>query len=432
MTLNSNVGSKTSIPADRSPASPPAFVPGSTTASCDLLIIGGGIVGLATARALLQAQPQARLVLVDKEATLAQHQTGRNSGVIHSGLYYRPGSLKAKTCRQGYEQLLAFCRAEGVAHDICGKVVVATRPEEVPRLEALYDRGVANGLTGLHFLSPEEIREIEPNCAGLRGLRIPQTGIVDYRMVAEKYGEKLRQAGAEIILGEAVEGIIPEAAGVTVVTRHQRWWARSVVVCGGLQSDRLARHTDPDLPLRIVPFRGEYYELKPEAQDLVRHLIYPVPNPDFPFLGVHFTRMIGGGVECGPNAVLALGREAYRKTDVNLVDVWETLTWQGFQRVAVKYWRSGLEEIYRSLSKAAFVQALQRLVPEIRSDHLVPGGAGIRAQACDRDGQLLDDFDLRNQGRVMHVCNAPSPAATASLAIGQTIAQQVLQRLEGL
>jgi len=255
---------------------------------------------------------------------------------------------------------------------------------------------------------------------------------VDYRMVAEKYGEKLRQAGAEIILGEAVEGIIPEAAGVTVVTRHQRWWARSVVVCGGLQSDRLARHTDPDLPLRIVPFRGEYYELKPEAQDLVRHLIYPVPNPDFPFLGVHFTRMIGGGVECGPNAVLALGREAYRKTDVNLVDVWETLTWQGFQRVAVKYWRSGLEEIYRSLSKAAFVQALQRLVPEIRSDHLVPGGAGIRAQACDRDGQLLDDFDLRNQGRVMHVCNAPSPAATASLAIGQTIAQQVLQRLEGL
>jgi L-2-hydroxyglutarate oxidase len=397
--------------------------------TCDLLIIGGGIVGLAMARALLQARPQARLVLVEKESSLAQHQTGRNSGVIHSGLYYRPGSLKAKTCRQGYDQLLAFCRAEGIAHEICGKVVVATQPEELPRLEALYHRGTANGLTGLHFLSPEQIREIEPHCAGLRGLRVPQTGIVDYRAVAEKYGENLRQGGAEIALGERVERIIPEATGVTVESRQRRWWAGMVVVCGGLQSDRLARQTDPDLPLRIVPFRGEYYELKPEAQGLVRHLIYPVPDPAFPFLGVHFTRMIGGGVECGPNAVLALGREAYRKTDVNLIDSWETFTWPGFQRVAVKYWRSGLGEMYRSLSKAAFVRALQRLVPEIRSEHLVTGGAGIRAQACDRQGQLLDDFDLRGQGRVIQVCNAPSPAATASLAIGQTLAQRVLERL---
>ena len=397
--------------------------------TCDLLIIGGGIVGLATARALLQARPQARLVVVEKESSLAQHQTGRNSGVIHSGLYYRPGSLKAKTCRQGYDQLLAFCRAEGIAHEICGKVVVATQPEELPRLEALYHRGTANGLTGLHFLSPEQIREIEPHCAGLRGLRVPQTGIVDYRAVAEQYGENLRQGGAEIALGERVERIIPEATGVTVESRQRRWWAGMVVVCGGLQSDRLARQTDPDLPLRIVPFRGEYYELKPEAQGLVRHLIYPVPDPAFPFLGVHFTRMIGGGVECGPNAVLALGREAYRKTDVNLIDSWETFTWPGFQRVAVKYWRSGLGEMHRSLSKAAFVRALQRLVPEIRSEQLVTGGAGIRAQACDRQGQLLDDFDLRGQGRVIQVCNAPSPAATASLAIGQTLAQRVLERL---
>jgi L-2-hydroxyglutarate oxidase len=398
--------------------------------ACDLLIIGGGIVGLATARALLQARPQARLVVVEKESSLAQHQTGRNSGVIHSGLYYRPGSMKAKTCRQGYDQLLAFCRAEGIAHEICGKVVVATQPEELPRLEALYDRGTANGLTGLHFLEPEQIREIEPHCAGLRGLRVPQTGIVDYWAVAEKYGETLRQGGAEIVLGERVERVIPEAAGVTVESQQRRWWAGTVVVCGGLQSDRLARQTDPDLPLRIVPFRGEYYELKPEAQGLVRHLIYPVPDPAFPFLGVHFTRMIGGGVECGPNAVLALGREAYRKTDINLGDSWETFTWPGFQRVAVKYWRSGLGEMYRSLSKAAFVRALQRLVPEIRSQHLVTGGAGIRAQACDRQGQLLDDFDLRGQGRVIHVCNAPSPAATASLAIGQTLAQRVLERLD--
>ena len=406
-----------------------SFTPSPPATACDLLIIGGGIVGLATARALVQARPQARLVVVEKETSLAQHQTGRNSGVIHSGLYYRPGSLKAKTCRQGYDQLLAFCRAEGIAHEICGKVVVATQPEELPRLEDLYHRGTANGLTGLHFLSPEQIREIEPHCAGLRGLRVPQTGIVDYRAVAEQYGENLRQGGAEIALGERVERIIPEAAGVTVESQRRRWWAGTVVVCVGLQSDRLARQTDPDLPLRIVPFRGEYYELKPEAQGLVRHLIYPVPDPAFPFLGVHFTRMIGGGVECGPNAVLALGREAYRKTDVNLIDSWETLTWPGFQRVAVKYWRSGLGEMYRSLSKAAFVRALQRLVPEIRSEHLVTGGAGIRAQACDRQGQLLDDFDLRGQGRVIQVCNAPSPAATASLAIGQTLAQQVLERL---
>jgi L-2-hydroxyglutarate oxidase len=258
---------------------------------------------------------------------------------------------------------------------------------------------------------------------------VPQTGIVDYQAVAEKYGENLRQGGAEIALGERVERIIPEATGVTVESRQRRWWAGMVVVCGGLQSDRLARQTDPDLPLRIVPFRGEYYELKPEAQGLVRHLIYPVPDPAFPFLGVHFTRMIGGGVECGPNAVLALGREAYRKTDVNLIDSWETFTWPGFQRVAVKYWRSGLGEMHRSLSKAAFVRALQRLVPEIRSEQLVTGGAGIRAQACDRQGQLLDDFDLRGQGRVIQVCNAPSPAATASLAIGQTLAQRVLERL---
>lgn len=400
------------------------------TNTCDLLIIGGGIVGLATARSLLQSRPQTHLVVLEKERSLAQHQTGRNSGVIHSGLYYRPGSLKAKTCRQGYDQLLAFCQTEGVAHDICGKVVVATRTEELPRLEDLYNRGIANGLEGLHFLSPEQIREIEPHCVGLQGLRVPQTGIVDYRAVAEKYAEKLAIAGAEVVTGERVERIIPELAGVTVETNRGRWWAKTVVVCGGLQSDRLARQTEPNLPLRIVPFRGEYYELKPEAQGMIRHLIYPVPDPAFPFLGVHFTRMIGGGVECGPNAVLALGREAYHKTDVNLLDAWETLTWPGFQRVALKYWRSGLGEMYRSLSKGAFVRALQQLVPDIRAEHLSQGGAGIRAQACDLHGQLLDDFDLRGHDRVLHVCNAPSPAATASLAIGQILAERALERLE--
>ncbi|NLQ05618.1 L-2-hydroxyglutarate oxidase [Cylindrospermopsis raciborskii MVCC19] len=396
---------------------------------CDVLVVGGGIVGLATALRILQSRPQLRLVLLEKESHLACHQTGRNSGVIHSGLYYRPGSLKARNCRAGYDQLVAFCREEGIAHDICGKVVVATSTEELSPLATLYDRGVANGLTGLRWLSSEEIKEVEPYCVGLRGLRVPQTGIVDYKAVALKYAEKLRDGGAEIILGSKVEHVLTQDSSVEVVTADRIWQAKFLVVCGGLQSDRLALKTEPDLPLRIIPFRGEYYELKSEVHHLVRHLIYPVPNPAFPFLGVHFTRMIGGGVECGPNAVLAWGRECYKKSDFNVRDVWETVTWGGFHKVAIRYWRSGLDEMYRSWSKAAFVRALQKLIPSIQGEDLVSGGVGIRAQACHINGQLLDDFELRSHGRVIHVCNAPSPAATASLAIGQTIAQEVLSRL---
>ncbi len=394
----------------------------------EILIVGGGIVGLATALRLLETRPGTRLVLLEKEQQLARHQTGHNSGVIHSGLYYRPGSLKAANCREGYRQLLEFCRAESIPHDICGKVVVATGELELSALAELHARGEANGLSGLRLLTPEEIREIEPHCAGIRGLWVPQTGIVDYVAVAERMAARAREAGARIFTGESVREIRASEKRVEVVATSATWTGELLITCAGLHSDRLARRTNPELPLRITPFRGEYYVLKPEARRLVRNLIYPVPDPAFPFLGVHFTRMIHGGVECGPNAVLAFGREAYRKSQFNLRDTWETLSWPGFRKVARRYWKTGLGEFHRSFSKAAFVRALRRLVPEITRADLLPGGAGIRAQACDRDGRLLDDFDIRVDKRVIHVCNAPSPAATASLAIGRAIAQTALDR----
>jgi L-2-hydroxyglutarate oxidase len=397
--------------------------------SPDVIVIGAGIVGLATALRLLTTRPSTRLVLLEKESGLARHQTGNNSGVIHSGLYYRPGSRKAENCREGYRELLAFCEKEGIPHEICGKVVIATSADELPRLQTLHQRGIENGLSGLRMLSPEEIREIEPHCSGIRGLWVPQTGIVDYSAVSETYALRIRELGGEILFGQRVESIRRREGGVEVAGTDRSWAARVLVACAGLHSDRLARLTHPDLPLRITPFRGEYYVLNPDACGLVRNLIYPVPDPAFPFLGVHFTRRINGGVECGPNAVLAFGREAYGKWQFHLGETLETLRWPGFRIVARKYWRMGLGEFRRSFSKAAFVRALQRLVPEIRPEHLAPGGAGIRAQACSVDGQLLDDFDIRSDGPVIHVCNAPSPAATASLAIGNTIARTVLEHL---
>ncbi|CAB5158181.1 MAG: L-2-hydroxyglutarate oxidase [Actinobacteria bacterium] len=399
------------------------------TSNVDVIIIGGGILGLATALRILQARSSTRLMLIEKESSLAQHQTGHNSGVIHSGLYYKPGSLKAINCRNGYTQLLEFCRIENIPHEICGKIVVATSQAELSRLDELHCRGVANGLEGLRFLQPEEIREIEPNCSGIRGLFVPQAGIVNYAAVAREYAEKLIGMGAEIILDERILDIQRRGNQIEVIAESHTRTARAVVVCAGLQSDRLARKTELGLPLRILPFRGEYYKLRQSALHLVNHLIYPVPDPAFPFLGVHFTRMIGGGVECGPNAVFAFGREAYRKTDFNLHDTWESFTWPGFRKVAAKHWRVGLSEYYRSISKLAFVKALQKLVPEIQAGQLEVGGAGIRAQACDRQGNLLDDFDFRIDGNLIHVCNAPSPAATASLAIGQAVANRVLPLL---
>lgn len=397
--------------------------------SIEVLIVGGGIVGLATALRIMQARPETRLTLIEKEASVAQHQTGHNSGVIHSGLYYKPGSLKAINCRLGYQQMLDFCREQSIPHEICGKIIVATSPAELPGLEELYRRGVANGLTGLRFLQPAEIREIEPHCSGLRGLFVPQTGIVDYSKVASKYAELLTELGVNIVLGETIVDIKRQGEQVEVQGVTSIWIARVVVVCAGLQSDRLARKSEPNLPLCILPFRGEYYRFTPSAPKLVNHLIYPVPDPNFPFLGVHFTRMVGGGVECGPNAVFALGREAYKKTAFNLRDLSESLAWPGFRAVVKKYWRTGLGEYHRSFSKQAFVKALQKLIPEIRAEHLEPGGAGVRAQACDDKGNLLDDFDIRKDGNIIHVCNAPSPAATASLAIGQTISESVLALL---
>lgn len=395
----------------------------------DVVIVGGGIVGLATALQLLRTDAGCRLLLLEKEEHLGTHQTGHNSGVIHSGLYYQPSSLKAKNCIEGYRLMLDFCQAEGIPHDICGKVVVATREEELHQLEELRRRGEANGLNGLRTLVSAEIREIEPHCTGIKGLFVPQTGIVNFRRVAEKYAEKIRELGGEILLNQQIEHIVPTNGGVEVSSAQRSWHARKLVTCAGLYSDRLARKTNPSLSLRITPFRGEYYMLKPEARKLVRNLIYPVPDPSFPFLGVHFTRMIDGGVECGPNAVFAFAREGYKKTDFNLGDTIESLAWPGFRTVARKYWRAGLGEFHRSVSKTAFVKALQRLIPEIESKHLEAGGSGVRAQACDREGRLLDDFYFVENKDVIHVCNAPSPAATASLAIGASIAKTVIQML---
>jgi (S)-2-hydroxyglutarate dehydrogenase len=397
--------------------------------SSEVIIVGGGIVALAAALRIMQARPATRLTLIEKEATVAEHQTGHNSGVIHSGLYYKPGSLKAINCRTGYQQMLDFCLEHSIPHEICGKIVVATTPAELPRLEELHRRGLANGLTGLRFLHPKEICEIEPYCSGLRGLFVPQTGIVDYGLVARKYAELLIKLGADIEFGETIVDIKQKAKQLEVIGSSRTWTGKAAVVCAGLHSDRLALKSEPNLPLRILPFRGEYYKFSSSAPKLVNHLIYPVPNPAFPFLGVHFTRMIDGGVECGPNAVFALGREAYKKTDFNLRDLSESLAWPGFRVIAKKYWRTGLGEYQRSFSKKAFVKALQKLIPEIRAEHLEPGGAGIRAQACDRDGNLLDDFDIRKNGNIIHVCNAPSPAATASLAIGKTISDSMLDLL---
>ena len=399
------------------------------TQSFDVIVIGGGIVGLASAYSVLEQNAGLRLVVIEKENTLAAHQTGRNSGVIHSGLYYKPGSLKAQNCRSGYKLLLEFCAKEEVAYEICGKIVVATKTEEFSRLEELAIRGKANGLSRIRHLSESEIKDHEPHCAGRRGLFVPETGIIDYKQMCEKLAVRITALGGEIRLGEKIQSISSSLGRQRVSTSHSSYDSKVVVVCAGLQADRLASKMDRSLDLRILPFRGEYFSLKPSAQKLVKNLIYPTPDPAFPFLGVHFTRMIDGSIECGPNAVLALAREGYLKTDFSMRDILETITWPGFRHVARRHWRTGLGEYKRSIFKSAFVTALQRLVPEITKDDLVPAAAGIRAQACSRDGGLLDDFEIRTIGSTVHICNAPSPAATASLSIGQHVALQVAELL---
>lgn len=395
----------------------------------DVIIVGGGIVGLATALKILEKKPGLKVLVIEKERDLATHQTGNNSGVIHSGLYYKPGSLKARNCIEGYSMLIAFCEAQAIPFDLCGKIVVATDQKELPLLQTLYQRGEQNGLKGLRMLRAEALREYEPHVKGVAGFFVPQTGIVDYRLVAEKYGQRIRETGGEILLGEKVTGVTHASNTVSVETDKSHYQARILINCAGLYSDKVARLGGGNIDVKIIPFRGEYYKLKKDREFLVRNLIYPVPDPNFPFLGVHFTRMMKGGVEAGPNAVLAFSREGYRKSDVNIRELTETLAWPGFQKVAAKYWKTGLGEMYRSFSKGAFTRALQKLIPEVRESDLIEGGAGVRAQACDRTGGLVDDFLIFEEKQVINVCNAPSPAATSSLSIGQTVSEIAFRKL---
>lgn len=396
----------------------------------DITIIGGGIVGLATALRIKEQRPALRVLLLEKESGVARHQTGHNSGVIHSGLYYKPGSLKATNCIRGYRMLIDFCEKEGVPYDLCGKIVVATTEEQRPLLRNLFERGNQNGLTQNRMISEGEMKEIEPHVKGLEGIWVPYTGIIDYKAVCEKYAEKFRLLDGEVRFNEKVTDIKSRNTHTEVVTASGKVFDTKLVVnCAGLYSDKVAQLTQPEnINVRIIPFRGEYYKIRPEKHHLVKNLIYPVPDPNFPFLGVHFTRMIEGGIEAGPNAVFAFKREGYNKLDVSVPEMLESLTWPGFQKVAMKYWRTGMGEYYRSFSKAAFTKALQGLIPEIQSDDLVPGGSGVRAQACDHDGGLLDDFSIIENKTAINVCNAPSPAATSSLSIGQTVSEKVLSR----
>jgi L-2-hydroxyglutarate oxidase len=397
----------------------------------DIIVIGGGIVGLATALRIKEQRPSLKVLLLEKENGVARHQTGHNSGVIHSGLYYKPGSLKAVNCIRGYDMLLDFCNREGVPYDLCGKIVVATKTEQIPLLKNLYDRGLQNGLTKNRMISAGEIRELEPHVNGLEGIAVPYTGIIDYKAVSEKYAEIFQKLDGKIAFGEKVINIKSRNVHSEVVTASGHVYeTRLIVNCAGLYSDKIAQLTQPEkVKVQIIPFRGEYYKIKPEKQHLVKNLIYPVPDPNFPFLGVHFTRMIEGGVEAGPNAVFAFKREGYKKTDINFPELLEALAWPGFRKVAMKYWQTGMGEYYRSFSKAAFTKALQELIPEVQSDDLIPGGAGVRAQACDHDGGLLDDFSIIENKGAINICNAPSPAATSSLSIGQTVSERVMARV---
>ncbi|MBL6449006.1 L-2-hydroxyglutarate oxidase [Fulvivirga sp. 29W222] len=394
----------------------------------DIIVIGAGIVGLATALKIKTKKPALKLLVIDKENKLAAHQTGHNSGVIHSGLYYKPGSLKATNCINGYHQLITFCDENGIDYDLCGKIVVATSQEEIPLMHNLLKRGEQNGLTNMKLLKADELKEYEPHVNGLEGIFVPQTGIVDYKVVAQKYAERIKDKGGEIKLGEKVTGIHTESSGSTVTTNIESYKTKLVVNCAGLYSDKVAKFTHQKINVKIIPFRGEYYKLNEDKEGLVKNLIYPVPDPNFPFLGVHFTRMMEGGVEAGPNAVLAFRREGYKKSDINLAELGESLAWPGFQKVAMKYWKTGMGEMYRSFSKAAFTKALQKLLPEIREEDLQPGGAGVRAQACDRNGGLIDDFLILENEYAVNVCNAPSPAATSSLSIGDTVSNLALKR----
>jgi (S)-2-hydroxyglutarate dehydrogenase len=401
----------------------------SASLNSDFLVIGGGIVGLATAYQLSKQFPEASLCLLEKEPAVAQHQSGRNSGVLHSGIYYKPGSLKATTCRAGKLAMEAFCSEQGIAFERCGKIIVALDDTEEARLQAIYERGQANGIH-CKIIDRAEILQLEPHSAGQRAIHVPESGIVDYPGVCERFAQLLRNNGQHVRLSEQVQRITQRANSVEVETHGNKYEAGFLITCGGLYSDHLVKLSGLKPPAQIVPFRGEYFELDEAARGLCRNLIYPVPDPNFPFLGVHFTRMVSGDVECGPNAVFALAREGYSWGTLRFDELAESLFYGGFLKLAARNWKMGLGEIHRSLSKAAFVKALQRLIPDIRSEHLKPCRAGVRAQAIAPDGSMIDDFLWVVEKRMIHVCNAPSPAATASLEIGRQIVSRVCEQLE--
>ncbi|MBA4031538.1 MAG: L-2-hydroxyglutarate oxidase [Planctomyces sp.] len=396
----------------------------------DVVIIGAGIVGLATAHRLLERFPKNHVTVLDKEREIAQHQTGHNSGVLHTGIYYKPGTLRATNAREGKLLLQQFCEREEIPFELCGKVIVATHAAELPQLDKLHERALANGVRA-EKIDASRLREIEPYASGIAALHVPDAGIIDYRQVCDRMAEKIRQQGSTILTSARVYGMYREGNHMIVESTRGPIEGKTVINCGGLHSDRLTWLSGQMPPAQIVPFRGEYFELKPSAHKLCRGLIYPVPDPNFPFLGVHFTRMIHGGVECGPNAVLAFSREGYHKTSFNPYDLFETLTYRGFLLLMLRNWDEGLRELWRSVSKRAFVQALQKLIPDVQSEDLIPAPAGVRAQALFPNGDLADDFLIQERDLVVNVCNAPSPAATASLKIGDFVIDQVASRLAG-
>jgi len=396
----------------------------------DITVIGAGIVGLATAHQLATTYPKLRIGVLEKEEGLAQHQTGHNSGVIHSGLYYQPGSIKAQTCKAGREALVAFAEAHDIPHEICGKIVVATQDRELPQLERLFENGTQNGIPDLEKIDAERIQELEPACTGIAGIHVPCTGIIDFCQVAEKLAELVLQQNPEnqVLTGQEVVGFDRHDFFVTVVTSDQAWKSRFIINCAGLQSDLIAKLDDVDTDLRIVPFRGDYYELSPDGADKVKNLIYPVPDPRFPFLGVHFTRTIHGDVECGPNAVFAFKREGYTKSAFSWADTWRSLSYPGTIKLFAKNARYGIGEYARSFSRGLFLRQVQRLVPSLTGPDIMPGKSGVRAQAVTRKGQPLDDFCIESKQNFIHVLNAPSPAATACLAIGEHICKLATQQ----
>ncbi|QDU57434.1 L-2-hydroxyglutarate oxidase [Aeoliella mucimassa] len=394
----------------------------------NIIIVGGGIVGLATALRLTERFPQLSVTVLEKESEIAQHQTGHNSGVLHSGIYYKPGSLKATNCRAGKLAMEAFCAEHEIAFDICGKVIVAVDESDLPALQNIYERGQANGVR-CEMIGTERLAELEPHVQGVKAIHVPEAGIVDYVQVCQRMAEQIKLAGGNVVTSAEVTSVSKSGDQLVFGTKAGEFTADFAVNCAGLYCDRVAAIAGAVPSVKIIPFRGEYFELKPEAHGLVNNLIYPTPDPAFPFLGVHFTRMIGGGVECGPNAVLAFGREAYTRWQMNPKELAETLSFGGFRRLASKFWKTGMGEMWRSFSKQAFVSALQHLVPEIRSEHLVAAPAGIRAQAVRKDGQLVDDFLVEETEHFLHVLNAPSPAATASLNIGNLLVDRLADRL---